>query len=491
VVKGYDVSIRYDEQHGNNTARNVLAKIEGTDSNLRNQYVMVGAHLDHVGVRSGYVYNGADDNASGSGVVLELARMLAAAHFKPKRTLIFCCWTGEERGLLGSNHFGKEPCDGVSMDRIVACFNPDMVGMGQSLNASGALNFPSIWQVIKRNQDPEIMKRLKPREGGPGGSDHSAFIVRGIEAMLLISSGGVGHQDYHQPEDDSSKIEPEMLRIAGQFVLQGMVNLANETNVNLLVDRRQEIYRALRMRIRNFNPGLSDSLWTRVHLEVDSSQALRDKVHNQSRQLARGVSAAKPPKRALSRGLEGMQLIGDDMRLLELVIDFYGIGRVDFEKDDGAWTAEGRLTDTGREGLKALESNGVMVRLVSPSEDLIEDLLSAATKPFVITGDYQVTYALAERLSRAGVQLGVDLDPTNIDDFLSRVEHLKGQVGERKNLFVYLTATEGLEASRRPFYLGLVDRGWGHNEICGGKEHGGLVGGASLDHLYKEGAQRP
>jgi len=397
----------------------------------------------------------------------------------------------EERGLLGSNHFAKEPCDGVTIDQIVAHFNLDMVGMGEALNASGALNFPSVWDVIRRGQEPEIMKRLKPREGGPGGSDHSAFIVRGIETMMLISSGGVGHQDYHQPEDDSSKIEPEMLRTAGQFALQSMLNLANETKVNLLVDRRQQIYRALRMRIKNLNPDLSGSLWSRVNLEADSSQALRDKIHNQSRELARGVSSAKPPKRTLSRGLPGPGLICDDFRLLELVIDFYGIGRLDIEKDDGTWVVDGRLTDTGREGLKTLESNGIMVRLISPSADLIGDFLSAATKPFVITGDFQLTYALAERLGRAGVQLGIDLDPKKAGDFLSRAEHLKGELGERKNLFAYLTATEGLEASRKPLYLGLVDRGWAHNEICGSRDHGGLIGGANLDRLYKEGTQQP
>ncbi|MHC4398768.1 MAG: M28 family peptidase [Planctomycetota bacterium] len=97
-LKGYDVSIRYDEKQGNNTARNVLAKIEGTDPKLKEETVMVGAHLDHVGVRNAYVYNGADDNASGSAVVLELARVFSEAKFQPKRTLVFCCWTGEERG---------------------------------------------------------------------------------------------------------------------------------------------------------------------------------------------------------------------------------------------------------------------------------------------------------------------------------------------------------------------------------------------------------
>ena len=100
ALKGYDQTLRIDEKSGNDVARNVLARIEGSDPQLKNQVILVGAHLDHVGTRNGYVYNGADDNASGSGVVLEVARTLAQGGYKPRRTLIFALWGGEELGLL-------------------------------------------------------------------------------------------------------------------------------------------------------------------------------------------------------------------------------------------------------------------------------------------------------------------------------------------------------------------------------------------------------
>ena len=497
VLKGYDVSVRHDEEHGNNVARNVLAKIEGTDPKLKGQYVMVGAHLDHIGMRGGYVYNGADDNASGSAVVLEVARVLAEGKFRPKRTLIFCCWCGEERGLIGSVHYTNHPCDGVTMDKVATYFNVDMVGMGKDLGAPGALNFPSIWEVIKRDQDPEIMKRVKPRTGGTGGSDHTGFIRKGIEAMALMSSGGVGHQDYHQPEDDTEKIEPEMLRLTGQFVLQGMMNLADETEVKLLVDRRQQIYRAVHMRVSNLNPDVADSTWTYVEIKPKSKEALYDEIHNRARELFKGASSGTsssgskagsqgPPfKKSLSRGLVGLKLIGDDMRLLKLAVDFYGIGRVDIKGDDGVCVVKGRLTDNGKETLKALEENGVVVRLVSPGGDLINDMLSAASKPLIITGDYQITYTMVDRLNSRGVALGVDLDPQKIGDFIERLEKVKEQLGERKNLFAFLTATKGLEEAKRQLYLGLVDRGWTHNEISGSREHRGLLGGGTLGTLAK------
>ena len=496
TVKGFDTSVRYDDQQGNNVARNVLAKIEGTDPQLKGQYVLVGAHLDHIGVRDGYVYNGADDNASGSAVVLEVARVLAESHFQPKRTLIFCCWCGEEQGLLGSVHYADQPSDGVNMDQVVAYFNLDMVGMGDVLGASGALNFPSIWKVIQRDQDPQIMQRVKPRVGGPGGSDHTPFIERGIEAMMLMSSGGAGHQDYHQPEDDTEKIEPEMLRVAGQFVLQGVQNLSSETEENLLVARRQDRYRALQMEIRNLNPDLADSRWTRVEIKAKTQPALYDEIFARARELLKqpsspqesGSAASDEQPRpvgakSLTRGLADFKLVADDMRLLGLVVDFHGIGRADIAADDGVWIAQGRLTDRGREALGVLEENQVVVRLMSPSQTLVEDMLSTAQRPFIITGDCDISRAMAERMSNRGVQLGICLDPQDVGQFIARAEKARELLGERRNLFVFLTATKGLDEAKTPLYLGLVDRGWTHREICGGREHGGLVGGAGLENL--------
>jgi hypothetical protein len=435
--------------------------------------------------------------------VLEVARVLSEGKFQPKRTLVFCCWCGEERGLLGSLHYTNQPCGGVTMDKVVAYFNIDMVGMGEGLGASGALNFPTIWDVIQRNQDPEIIKRLKPGVGGPGGSDHTGFIKRGIEAMLLMSREGVGHQDYHQPEDDAEKIEPEMLRRTGQFVLQGMVNLANETEVKLLIPRREQLYQAMRMQISNFNPDLPNSLWTHVPIKQKSKEALYDAIYDRARELFRGApspgdsgggakASNQSPRatKSVGRGLADLKLIGADMRLLELVVDLYAIGRVDLKGDDGVCVAGGRLTDEGREALRVLEENAVAVRLISPGEELISDLLSAASRPFIITGDYHITDAMVDRLNSRGVLLGIDFDPQEVGDFITRLEEAKNQLGERRNLFVFLTATKGLDEAKRPLYLGLIDRGWTPSEICGGREHRGLVGGGNLGSLGGR-AERP
>jgi peptidase M28-like protein len=484
VLRGYEEVVRHDEENGNIVARNVLAKIEGNDPKLKSEYVFVGAHLDHVGVRNGYVYNGADDNASGSAVVMELARTLSEAGFRPKRTLVFCCWTGEERGLIGSLHYTSKPCDGVTMDQVVAYFNLDMVGMGKELRAMGGLNFPSIWDLIIRDQDEELMKRIKPSESGPGGSDHTGFIKRGIEAMMLISGGGIGHQDYHKPEDDSAKIDAEMLGLAGRFVLKGMMNLANEPKVKLLIPRRQDIYRGMRMNVTNFNPAIEGSRWTQVKIEQKTKETLQDELYDRTRDLLNGKEdSGKRAKKSITRGSTNLKIVGDDTKLLNLAVDFHGIGRVDLEGDDGIWIADGRLTDAGKASLKALQENGVTIRLISPGERLIRDMLSAASRPFIITGDYTITDRLVDPLNRRGVQLGIDLNPKKAAEFVARVEELKHRLGDRRNLFAYLTSKDGLDKSKRSLYVQLIDRGWVLNEISGSQDHAGLMGGASLAKL--------
>lgn len=182
-VKGYATTTYYSERLKNNVSHNVIGKVEGTDPRLKTQYIVIGGHLDHLGVTAGVIYPGADDDASGAATVMEMARLFAAnaATIKPKRTVVFALWCGEELGLLGSEYYGSHPTDGVTMDNVVANFNNDMVGLGEGIGAPGALNFPAIFDVIMKNQDADVAKAVEPSTAGPGGSDYSAFIVRGIE----------------------------------------------------------------------------------------------------------------------------------------------------------------------------------------------------------------------------------------------------------------------------------------------------------------------
>ncbi len=194
------------------TAPNVVALLPGTDPVLKNEYVVVTAHLDHVGIRNGQIYNGADDNASGSAAVIEAAE--AAALAPAKRSIIFVLLAAEERGLLGAMHFANNPP--VPIENIVLNINLDMVGRNspdwpESLLAMASENRRSELLALIRDVNEQAGANLDWRlnEGvDPHNhvqrSDQLAFMQKGIPA-ILITRGFMG-PDYHQPSDDAATI---------------------------------------------------------------------------------------------------------------------------------------------------------------------------------------------------------------------------------------------------------------------------------------------
>ncbi|MBN2182450.1 MAG: M20/M25/M40 family metallo-hydrolase [Sedimentisphaerales bacterium] len=456
-LKGYDNIEEYSEKLENNIARNVLAKIEGTDPNLKDQYIIMGGHMDHLGVRNGLVYNGADDNASGTAVVMEVARVLSQSDFKPKRTIIFCCWCGEELGLLGSIYYTDNPCDGVTMDKVVTYFNADMVGLGDKIGAPGALNFPKIWEIIKKNQDEDVISAVEPETGGPGGSDHSGFITKGIEALALMTSGGGGHPDYHRPEDDADKIDPEILRKTGQFVLQGTMNLANETKTNLLIENRLWIYEGMRLSVANINPNLEGSDWSCIDIEGYSQDKLRWRI----------ASIEEKPEKRVEVGIPDLKIFEGDVELLIAASDALGFGRADVKCSDGEWIAKGQLTELGRYTLGMMEENRIVVNLVSPSPQLLRDVLANATRPFIVTGFYLLDPQTYEQINKKKVILGVKFDPADVDGCIERLEKGKAALGDTDNLVLYVTSTENLDDVKRDLYMRLMKNGWKSEEIGG------------------------
>ncbi|MBN1359748.1 MAG: M20/M25/M40 family metallo-hydrolase [Sedimentisphaerales bacterium] len=464
-LKGYDTVQKYSEDLENNVSQNVIAKLPGTDLELKSQYVIIGGHMDHLGLRDGLVHNGADDNASGTAVVLEVARVLAEANYQPKRTIIFCCWCGEELGLLGSNHYTDNPCDGVTMDRVVAYFNLDMVGLGDTIGAPGALNFPTVWEIIKRDQDEDVLAAVEPDTGGPGGSDHSGFITKGIEAMALMTRGGNGHPDYHRPEDDAEKLDPEILRKTGQFVLQGVMNLADETKVELIVEDRQVIYDALRLYVANINPELEDGDWRRIDLAGYSQDKLRWRI----------ASVEERPEKSLQTGVADLRLFDGDMDLLLAASDALGIGRVDVTGCDGQWVCDGQLTEKGRYFIGMMEEHGIVVNLVSPAPQLLRDVLAAATRPFIVTGFYLLDPQTYDAINKKQVLLGVKFDPADVDGCVERLERVKTALGDTDNPVLVVTTTEGLEEAKQELYKRLIRKGWQPDEI--GRDRRGRMRG--------------
>jgi len=191
---------------------NVLALVRGADTS---RLLVVSAHYDHVGVRNGDVYNGADDNASGTAVVLALAEWYA--QHPPRHSMVFAFFDGEESGLLGSRAFIAAPP--VTRARIAADVNLDMVARldKNELYAAGASPYPFFRPLLVATAAGAPVKLLLghdtnaagPGENWTGQSDQGAFQAEGIPWIYF---GVEDHPDYHRPTDDVERVN------AGRFI---------------------------------------------------------------------------------------------------------------------------------------------------------------------------------------------------------------------------------------------------------------------------------
>jgi len=212
VVAGSSVSATVDLQEIRQTTANVAGLIEGSDAVLKDQVLVIGAHYDHLGFGgegSGSlkpdtiaVHNGADDNASGTAGLLELAQAFAAQRTMLNRSILFMTFSGEELGLLGSARYVKNPL--VPIERTVAMLNMDMIGRmnNRSLIVYGIGTSPGFEELAKRNNKDSTFV-LKLNKDGYGPSDHASFYGKQIPVFHFFTDL---HSDYHRPSDDYDKL---------------------------------------------------------------------------------------------------------------------------------------------------------------------------------------------------------------------------------------------------------------------------------------------
>ncbi len=216
-LAGWTVKAEADLVHRRADVANVVGVIEG-EGPLAEETVVIGAHYDHVGKGgsgsgslapwSTDVHNGADDNASGTAALLEAARYFGRQSGKPKRRLVFIAFTSEERGLLGSNHYVKNPR--YPLEKTVAMLNMDMVGRlsDNKLIVYGtgtAAEFNGL--VDKLNENHKFAITRHPEGFGP--SDHASFYGKEIPVFHFFTGT---HPDYHRPSDDSDRLNLEGIR---------------------------------------------------------------------------------------------------------------------------------------------------------------------------------------------------------------------------------------------------------------------------------------
>jgi hypothetical protein len=205
-----ELSLSTDVARKEVPAYNVVGVLEGSDPVLKNETIIIGAHYDHLGrggegslaPRPGEIHHGADDNASGTAGVIELARIFSAQRPKLKRTLVFIAFSGEEEGLLGSNYYVNHPH--VPLAKTVAMINMDMIGrMKDRKLVIGGVGTAKEWrQLINQANAFE----LTLNEDGYGPSDHSSFYSKQVPVLFFWTGT---HSDYHKPSDTFDKINYE------------------------------------------------------------------------------------------------------------------------------------------------------------------------------------------------------------------------------------------------------------------------------------------
>lgn len=206
---------------------NVVGIRPGTDDPLKDEYVLVGAHFDHEGRKTdGEIFAGADDNASGTSVMLELAQ--AFSQVETRRTIVFVAFSGEERGLLGSKAYAEAPH--TTLDRCIVMLNLDMVGRGnpREVQVGGTWDAPDLEHWVRAAAASSHCGLELDLRGGKDiwqRSDQYSFFSRGVPALFFFAGF---HDDYHKTTDTPDKIDRKKAERIGRLAFQTCFDLAED-----------------------------------------------------------------------------------------------------------------------------------------------------------------------------------------------------------------------------------------------------------------------
>ncbi len=240
------VRVRATAEEEKIEAPNVIGMLEGSDEQLKSEYVICGSHLDHIGVgRDGQINNGADDDGSGSTSLLAVARAFTKNPIRPKRSLIFIAVCGEEDGLLGSEYYVENPI--VPLEDTICELQMDMVGRNEEKNGEKAEENVRTTHLVgtrKLSRDlhdliQDVNRHIKfefeyDEEGVWNRSDHYNFAKKGIPIAFVFSGF---HADYHQPTDTVEKINFEKLANTAKLIYLTAFTAADRTK-RIVVDKK-------------------------------------------------------------------------------------------------------------------------------------------------------------------------------------------------------------------------------------------------------------
>jgi hypothetical protein len=211
-----DINAIYEKERN---TMNVVGMLEGEEDD----YIIVGAHLDHVGSQAGEIYfPGANDNASGSSAVLEIARTFINSKIKPKRTIVFVLFSNEESGLNGATYFTENPL--VPLDKITAMLNMDCIGFGDSIRIGNGKSAPKLWEIT-RELDSLYIKQMILNTWNGGGADATPFHQKGIPCLYFVTTNSYDH--LHLPSDLPETLNQNLFEKITRLAYLTTLNLAN------------------------------------------------------------------------------------------------------------------------------------------------------------------------------------------------------------------------------------------------------------------------
>jgi len=230
-------SVDYTEflAHDRRPVRNVVGIMPGSDPSRAGEAIVIGAHYDHVGLggrlsvtpeRTGEIHNGADDNASGTASIIEIARAAMAERERFPRTLIFIAFAGEERGLLGSAHYVSAPA--IAIANTVAMLNLDMVGRSRGAVDVSGLDVAALKSDLMAAAQVTGGIEIKQEGPGAGRSDDSSFLDAHVPAVNFFTGF---HPDYHRPTDDWEKINKEGTARVAALALEFAARIAQDSGL--------------------------------------------------------------------------------------------------------------------------------------------------------------------------------------------------------------------------------------------------------------------
>ena len=444
-------------------ARNVMGRITGNDPILKDEYIIIAAHMDHLGINPwGEVFNGANDNASGTAVAMEIARVLSLQKVKLKRTVIFFLWAAEEQGFTGLKEYCKRPV--YPLEKTVLYMTMDMVGHGNGkVKVSGAHYRPDLWEFLNKNISPEVLEHIiQNPKFSRRLPNWEPLLPTGVARMGFHTDGY--HFKYHQSRDDADLIQPELLKRTGDFILESVMLLGNDPGNWIPPFRREDYYlkvvgavgfKPLSIpEINGFGNKDKDSRLDIQLLEISGNTAEGDKFRvdvikktieafdaiRKSPNLSlfssrRNVSQEiRQKKTVIIPGIRGFNLFWDDLEWID-VLSRQGIRFIRAESPSFLFDHQG-LTKKAMTMLESLKRSGIVLIVSGLEDNQTRWIVESSNAPSIIIDNALPEPDVLKMIAKKNGLFGFVLEEINLAGYPENLLEAQNDLGSEHLMVV-------------------------------------------------------